>query len=197
MRSYPYIMSILVLVSLSLILNQVCWAQVAATRNPQLDSDVEMLKKAEEDIRLLDTQTDRKDINIARRVEKALKNILQLYPNTNLRAQIEEHLNHVQEILGVHNLLIAYFYFDRGQVKGVEARLLTVVREYPKFSRMDEVLLLLGKVYVKWEQPEDAANYLRRLVCNYSSSKYISAAFEQLNQIGINASGDCDKLKPE
>lgn len=198
MRFYRCAFCLLALTSLVLIPNRdFCTPRVIAN-NQQTDSDVEMLRKAEHDIQLLDSQKLRKDIVIvARRAEKQLKSLLQRYPNTSLRDRVETNLKRVQEFLGMFNLRVARLYFSQGFMKGMESRLLTVTREYPKFSHMDEVLLLLGKVYMKWEQPEEAVNHLRRLVCNYPNSKYVSEAVEQLNQIGGKASEDCDTVQPQ
>jgi outer membrane protein assembly factor BamD (BamD/ComL family) len=95
------------------------------------------------------------------------------------------------------DLRIAQFYFNRGHgMKGAESRLRKILQGYPRFSRMDEVLLLLGKAYLMDEQPEAAANHFWKLVCKYPGSKYSDEAFEQLNEIGFDASKGCDDSMP-
>ena len=189
---------ILALISPLLVPNEVFCSQGVVAVASQTESDIAMLRKAERELQLLDSQKgkERKDL-VARRAEKLLKIILELYTSTNLREQVVTKLSRVQEYLGMFHLQIARFYSNPGITKGMESHLLTITREYPNFSRMDEVLLLLGKVYVKWKQTKDAINYLRRLVCNYPSSKYVGEAFERLKQMGAEASEGCDRPQPQ
>lgn len=184
--------------ALLLILSYVSAAQEAAADNQQGESDEELFRQVEGDVQqLLSTGFIRNRSVTAHKVERQLKEILQLYPKTTLRAQIEENLFQVQENLGLHDLKIAQFYFNRGHgMRGAEARLLQIVREYPRFSQMDEVFLLLGKVYRRLERLEDATNYLWKLICQHPTSKHFNEAYERLSEIGFDASKGCDNLKP-
>jgi outer membrane protein assembly factor BamD (BamD/ComL family) len=150
------------------------------------DADVERLRKLEEDIRLLKAgHVIRNSTDVARKAEHQLKNILQRCSDILLRDQIEEDIRQVQEILSEHHFKIANFYIKRSMPKGAESRLLEIARKYPDYSRMDEVLFLLGEVCLKDERPDEAASYLRKLICDHSSSIHIGRAFERLNQIGV------------
>lgn len=199
MSSHRRIVFTLILISfLMLTVRRVSWAQEARADNQQIESDWEMLRKAEEDVELLTSKQfvrDKQTMTI--RAEQQLKKILQIYPQTTLRYRVEDNLAQVQEILGLNNFQIAQFYFKREHgMKGAIGRLRQIIQKYERFSRMDEVLLLLGKAYLVEEQPEEAANSFWKLVCKYPTSKYTGEAFEQLNTIGFDASKGCDNLKP-
>ena len=157
-----------------------------------------MFEKVEPDIQLLlseDFVRNRLDLTI--KTERQLKRILELYPNTFLRGRIAENLSQLQEFLGLHSFQVARFYSERGHgMKGAESRLLHIIRDYPNFSRMDEALLLLGKVYLAAEQPDDAANYLWKMICQYPTSKFINEAFAQVYKTGFDASKGCGNLEP-
>ncbi|HEX8922579.1 MAG TPA: hypothetical protein VF766_13985 [Pyrinomonadaceae bacterium] len=178
-------------------------AQEDATAGAErIESAEEIVRKAEEDVRSFSTkELIRNRLVVVIRAERQLKKILQLDPNTPLRDWVEENLSKAQEILGQHYLLIARFYLSRyndgsGRVKGAESRLLHIVREYPRFSQTDEVLLLLGKIYKRTEQLEDATNYFWKLICQHPTSEHVSEAYEQLGEIGFDAAKGCDNLKP-
>ena len=192
---------ILILMPLLLITSRVSWAQEVPADEQRLESDEEMLRKAEENVQMLVSKRIlRNEGGVARKTEQQLKNILQLYPNTLLRDRVEENLVQVQEDLAKRALSVARFYQARyehgeGGLKGAQNRLNEILKKYPKFSLMDEVLLRFGTLYLKSEQPEEAANCFWKLICKYPSSQYVSEAFEQLSKMGINMSEDCNNLR--
>jgi outer membrane protein assembly factor BamD (BamD/ComL family) len=199
MFSHGRIVFNLILIPLLLLAaSRLATAQEVVRVTQQIESDAEMLGKVEVDVQLLISKDFLGDqATVAIRAERQLKEILQLYPKTLLHDRVEENLFQVQEVLGLHSLQIAQFYFDRGHgMKGAESRLQKIIQGYPRFSRMDEVLLLLGKAYLADEQPAAAANYLWKLVCQYPTSKYTVKAFKQLNEVGFDASKGCDNSLP-
>ena len=194
---------ILILTPLLLLIpSRVSWAQEVPADEQRLESDEEMLRKAEENVQLIISKRffEKHRGVLAIKTEQLLKNILQLYPNTLLRDRVEENLFQVQEDLAMHELSVARFYQARyehgeGGLKGAQNRLNEILKKYPKFSLMDEVLLRFGTLYLKSEQPEEAANCFWKLICKYPSSQYVSEAFEQLSKMGINTSEDCNNLR--
>ena len=74
-------------------------------------SDDAMLKRAEAEMRQMGL-ADR-DVTHARKAEQLLKALMQQYPNTNLRTNVELRLREVQDNLAMHNLQIARFYSGR------------------------------------------------------------------------------------
>ncbi|MEP6743404.1 MAG: outer membrane protein assembly factor BamD [bacterium] len=152
-------------------------------------ADDAMLKVAEAEMRQMGL-SDR-DITHARKAEQRLKALLQQYPQTNLRAVVEDHLGETQEALAMHNLGVARFYYEarynkgRGTgLKGAQSRLKEIVDKYPNFSLRDEVLFRLGTTYQLEEEPDEAAKYYQDLLRNFPNSDYTDKAKEQLSIIG-------------
>ena len=151
-------------------------------------ADDVMLKIAEVEMRQMGLPD--RDISHARKAEQRLKVLLQQFPQTSLRPDVEVRLREVQENLGMHNLLVANLYYDRysqgkaNNPKGAQSRLREIVEKYPNFSRMDEVLFRLGSTYVLEEEPDEAAKYFQQLVRNHPSSEFTEKAAEQLDAIG-------------
>jgi outer membrane protein assembly factor BamD len=141
-----------------------------------------------------------RDITHARKAEQRLKVLLQQYPETPLRAQVETHLREVQDNLAMHNLQIARFYFDaryshkKGGLKGSQDRLKEVVEKYPNFCLMDEVLFRYATTFQEEEEPDEAAKLYQQLVRDYPNSEYVEKAKEQLNIIGASIP-DPDPIK--
>ncbi len=148
-----------------------------------------MLKVAEAEMRQMGL-SDR-DVTHARRAEQRLKALLQQYPQTKLRPIVEDRLYEVQENLGMHNLQIGSFYWDRyihnpaqGGLKGAQNRLRENAEKYPCFSYGDKNLFILASTYQLEEEPDEAAKYYQQLIRNYPDSEYTDKAKEQLNIIG-------------
>ena len=150
-------------------------------------ADAAMLKVAEAEMRQMGL-SDR-DVVHARKAEQRLKALLQQYPKTRLRPDVEEHLRQVQENLGMHSKQVGDFYYDRfranhGGLKGAQSRYKEIVEKYPDFSYMDEVMFHLATTYQLEEEPDEAAKYYQQIVRNYPGSDYVEKAKEQLNIIG-------------
>lgn len=150
-------------------------------------SDRVMLKVAEAEMRqmgLPNRTTER-----ARKAEQRLKAILQQFPKTDLRPEVELRLTQVQENLGMHNLQIARFYQDKfergnGGLKGAQSRLDEILKKYPNFSYRDEALFRQGWLYIQEEEPDEAAKYFAELVRDFPNSDYVEKAKEELTKIG-------------
>lgn len=166
-------------------------------------SDEVMLKAAEVEMRQMN-QPDR-DITHARKAEQRLKALLQQFPQTSLRPEVQLRLNETQEIEGMHSFEVANFYMDkylRGTApnpKGAQSRYLEVVQKYPNFSRLDKALYMLATTYIAEEQPDEAAKYLQRILREYPDSEFKDKAEEQLDAIGADkpkADGSAPKRLP-
>jgi outer membrane protein assembly factor BamD len=152
-------------------------------------SDEVMLKIAEVEMRgmgLPDRETTH-----ARKAEQRLKVLLQQFPNTPLRPDAEVRLREVQENLAMHDMIVGDQYFRRyfrkvaSNPKGAQSRYLDIVKKYPNFTYLDEVLYRLGVTYVEEEEPDEAAKYFQQIVRNYPNSKHADKAREQLEAIGL------------
>lgn len=151
-------------------------------------ADDAMLKVAESEMRQMGL-SDR-DITHARKAEQRLKVLLQQYPQSLLRPEVEHRLREVQENLAMHNLLIARFYYDarykgnKGGLKGAQSRLKEIFDKYKDFSLLDEVLFRLATTYQQEEEPDEAAKYYQQILRNHPNSEFGEQAREQLSIIG-------------
>jgi outer membrane protein assembly factor BamD len=151
-------------------------------------SDRVMLKVAETEMRQMGLP-DREAIH-ARKAEQRLKALLQQFPKTPLRPEVEARLNQVQENLAMHELAVARFYIGRyehkeGGLKGAQNRLNEIITKYPNFCGMDEVLFRQGYLYIQVEEPDEAAKYFTRVVRDYPNGDYVEKAKEELQKIGV------------
>jgi outer membrane protein assembly factor BamD len=151
-------------------------------------ADEVMLKVAEVEMRQMGLPD--RDVTHARKAEQRLKALLQQFPQTALRPEVEIRLRETQENLGMHSFSIGNFYYDRylrgvaPNPKGAQSRYREVVEKYPSFSRLDKALYLLGVTYVQEEEPDEAVKHFQRILREYPTSEFAEKAREQLDAIG-------------
>jgi outer membrane assembly lipoprotein YfiO len=153
-------------------------------------ADRVLLKVAESEMRQIG-RPDR-DSTRAKRAEQRLRALLQQYPNTILLPEVKERLREVQDNLGLHNLIIANFYYKqsvdykKGGLKGAQSRYREILDKYPNFSFMDEALYKVAVTYLIEEETDQAAKYFQQLVRDYPNSDYAEKSKEQLQLVGAS-----------
>ncbi len=112
-------------------------------------ADRVLLKIAESQMRQIGLPD--RDSTRAKLAEQRLKALLQQYPNTILRKDAENRLSQVQDNLGLHNLIIANFYYKqsvdykKGGLKGAQSRYREILDKFPNFTFMDEALFKIAR----------------------------------------------------
>jgi len=133
-----------------------------------------------------------RDATRAKRAETRLKALLQQCREREpvIAKEAELRLSQVQDNLGLHNLLIANYYYTlsvdqkKGGLKGSQSRFREIIDKYPNFNFMDEVLYKLAVTYLIEEETDQAARYFQQIVSDYPNSEYVKKATEQLELIG-------------
>ncbi|MEW6128741.1 MAG: outer membrane protein assembly factor BamD [Acidobacteriota bacterium] len=144
-----------------------------------------MMKMAE--IHLKQVQAPDRDTTHAKLAERQLKETLRRYPNMDKekKDRLEGLMTDVQEILAMHELKVAKFYYDlRQSMTAAQMRTEEILNKYPNFSRFDEALWLHAQSMALQEDTETASADLARLVANYPHSKYTEEAKKMLEKFG-------------
>lgn len=147
----------------------------------ELADDV-MMKIAE--VHMRQVQAADRDTTHAKLAERQLLKLLEQYPSTELKARIEQQLWEVREILGMHELKVARFYFKQRQAyKASASRTQEIIEKYPGFSRSDEALYLLGVSLFEQEDTEEAVKYFQRLARYFPDSEYYEDTVAYLKRL--------------
>ncbi len=126
-----------------------------------------------------------RDADPARRAEFQLQATLQSCQASELKPEMEANLQQVQQVLGLHELDVARFYFHNRQAyKSAEGRLSDIVKNYPYFTYRDEALFLLGVSRIEQEQPEEATVAFTDLLRDIPNSEFAPKAKEYLEKLG-------------
>jgi outer membrane protein assembly factor BamD len=146
-------------------------------------ADDTMMKMAE--IHLKQIQAADRDTTHAKLAERQLKELLRRYPNSDQKPEIERLMNEVSEILALHELKVARFYFDiRESAQAAQMRTDEILNKYPNFSRFDEALYLHARAMEMQEDTDTASRDLARLVTNYPHSEFVERAKATLQKWG-------------
>jgi outer membrane protein assembly factor BamD len=146
-------------------------------------SDDVMLKRAE--IHLRQVNAPDRETTHAKQAERILKELLRRYPRTDLKEVVEARMNEVQEILAMHELKVARFYFDiREASTATQMRTEEILNNYPYFSRFDEALYLHARAMENQEDTETASRDLARIISSYPHSEYREKAEAKLKNWG-------------
>lgn len=146
-------------------------------------ADDTMLKIAE--IHLRQVMAADRDTTHAKLAERQLKELVRRYPDTDAKEQAEQLMGQVQEILAMHELKVARFYFDlRESSTAAQMRTEEILSKYPNFSRFDEALFLHARAMENQEDTETASRDLTRIVTSYPHSEFADRARETLKKWG-------------
>ena len=126
-----------------------------------------------------------RDRTQARAAEEEFQTFLQKYPKDPLAPKAEQRLREVQEILAEGDYRIGYYYYVKGDRRAAAARLLTVAKRYPLYSKSDRTLWMLGDIFEKSEHKEVASVYYAQIVRNYPLSGLAGRSKDKLKSFGV------------
>ncbi|HXG90902.1 MAG TPA: outer membrane protein assembly factor BamD [Blastocatellia bacterium] len=100
------------------------------------------------------------------------------------RGRIEPVRDEVMEAQAKHNLDVARYYLTKRKAyEGARDRLQEIMETYPDFSRMDEVLYLLGEANLKLGKKEQAVEFYNKLLKVYPASELVKKARARLEEL--------------
>ena len=92
------------------------------------------------------------------------------------------------EIAAKHNLEVARWNVTKRKAyEGARDRLQEIIDTYPDFSRMDEVVFLMGEVHFKLGKNEKAADYYNKLLKVYPDSEFAKKTRARLDELNLAA----------
>jgi outer membrane protein assembly factor BamD (BamD/ComL family) len=97
---------------------------------------------------------------------------------------IESPRDPAMEIAAKHHLEVARWYLTKRKAyEGARDRLQEIMDTYPDFSRMHEVLFLMGEAQLKLGKNDKAIEYYNKLLKDYPDSEFAKKAHERLDEL--------------
>lgn len=120
-----------------------------------------------------DQATTRQALDAFRKVETG-------YPTSDFVAAAREKSDACRERLAEAELRVGKFYMKRKAYDGAVSRFKTVLEDYPRYSRKDEVTFLLAQALRSARKGEEALLYFQKIVDEFPKSRYASQARQAL-----------------
>jgi outer membrane protein assembly factor BamD len=111
-----------------------------------------------------------RDRSEAKAAEDEYQTFLSKYPKDPLARKAEQRLRDVQEIIAEGDYRIGYFYYVKGDKRAAAARLTSIAKRYPLYSKSDKVQWMLADIFEKSEHKEIASLYYGNILKNYPLS---------------------------
>lgn len=126
-----------------------------------------------------------RDRSEARAAEEELQTFLEKYPKDPLAPKAEQRLRDVQEVIAEGDYRVGYYYYMKGDRRAAAARLISVTRRYPLYSKSDHALWMLGDIFEKSEHKEIAAIYYANIVRDYPLSAMAGESKDKLKAFKV------------
>jgi outer membrane protein assembly factor BamD len=126
-----------------------------------------------------------RDRSEAKAAEEEYQTFLSKYPKDPLVPKAEQRLRDVQEIIAEGDYRIGYFYYVKGDKRASAARLTSIAKRYPLYSKSDKVQWMLGDIFEKSEHKEVASIYYGNILKNYPLSELAPGAKNKLVEFKV------------
>jgi len=103
------------------------------------------------------------------------------FPHSKYQSKVRDLFRRCTRKLAAHEMYVARFYLNQDKPKGAILRLETLLARYPDAGVDPEVMLLLGKTYIKMKEREKAKKTMLSLLKKYPDSPYSAKAQLYLN----------------
>jgi outer membrane protein assembly factor BamD len=114
-----------------------------------------------------------RDQATTRKSLEAYQELIRIYPTSEYATQAQEQLAVVTANLAEHEYVVGHFYLRYGIPLAAIARFEYLMKTYPKYSQMDQVMYELGLAYRRISKPEEAKKTFDRLRAEYPNSKLV------------------------
>ncbi|HMG36885.1 MAG TPA: outer membrane protein assembly factor BamD [Blastocatellia bacterium] len=100
------------------------------------------------------------------------------------KGRIEPVRDEALEVQAKHNLDVARWYFEKRKAyTGARDRLQEIIDTYGDFSRMDEVLFLMGEIHLKLSKKDKAGEYFAQLLKDFPTSEFAKRAQARVDEL--------------
>jgi outer membrane protein assembly factor BamD len=117
-----------------------------------------------------------KDQGPVRDALRELTSFIEEYPDSEYATRARKLVDDCVRRLADHELYVADFYLKRNKPLAAVGRLEGLIKQYPRSNLEPQVLLLLGRTYLKMERPVEARAAFERLIAGHPTDFHAEKA---------------------
>lgn len=125
-----------------------------------------------------------RDQTPAKKGEQEALKFLEQWPNHDYAPIVRKELAFFQDNLALGELGVAAFYGKKDNYAAALGRYTTIISSYPNFYKTPEVLYKIADIYERNQLPDQAEEYLDKIVSSYPFSEFSEQAKEKLVAMG-------------
>ncbi len=112
----------------------------------------------------------------ARKALEEFQKLLRLYPRNPYREVVELKIMKCRNLIAEYEFLVGKFYYNKGAYNAATGRFLGLLREFPDYKKIPEVLYLTGISYRKLNRTDESLQYLNELQKRFPDSEFTKKA---------------------
>jgi outer membrane protein assembly factor BamD len=107
----------------------------------------------------------------AKKALEEFERLKTLYPRNPYRDIIDLKIEKCRDIIAAYEFMVGKFYFKKGSFRAARGRLEGLIKNFPDYKDMPEVLYLLWKSYLELGEKDLAQETFTKLITRYPDSK--------------------------
>lgn len=107
----------------------------------------------------------------AKKALEEFERLKKLYPRNPYREIVDIKIEKCRDVIAAYEFMVGKFYFKKDSFRAAKGRFEAVIKNYPDFRDMPEVLYFLWKTYKALEEKEKAEDIYNQLLTKYPNSK--------------------------
>lgn len=106
-----------------------------------------------------------------------------IFPRNPYKDIIEVRIEQCRNIIAEYEYLVGEFYYKKGSYNAAIGRFEGLLKKYPDYKKLSDVLYYTGMAYKKLNQREMASEYFKRLIDTYPESKFASDVKKEIDTL--------------
>ncbi len=107
----------------------------------------------------------------AKKALEEFERLKTLYPRNPYREIIDLKIERCREVIAAYEFMVGMFYFKKGSYRAAKGRFEGLIKNFPDYKNMPEVLYHLWKSYLELGEKELAKDTFSKLITKYPDSK--------------------------
>ncbi len=126
----------------------------------------------------------------AKKALEEFEKLKRLYPRNPYKEIIDIKIEKCRDVMAGYELMVGKFYYKKGSYNAARRRLEGLIKNFPDYNAMPEVLYLLWKTYLNLKEFDKASLTYNELITRFPDAKEAVKAKNRLKAVGGEITGE-------